>query len=156
MELIFIGDKYYRESKTMMSSIYDIYWNRQDWGKVQIALNEGHSVHIRPATDDELEFANKKFKAYQNSSPIEQGVRLKKGEIKIGVKTRIKHGAIVGQDFSFYEWQNKSIVFAITCIRKRENKRLECQLTAPGYGEMTTNNYGNGCVYVDSKNLLKA
>ena len=53
MELIFIGDHFYMESGTMMSSIYDISGNRQDWGFVQCALRKGESVHIRPATDAE-------------------------------------------------------------------------------------------------------
>ena len=54
MELIYIGDRFYNESNSMMSSIYDIHGNRQDWGFVQIALCNGESVHIRPATDAEL------------------------------------------------------------------------------------------------------
>ncbi len=53
MELIYIGEKFYFKSGTAMSSIYDIFGNRQDWGKVQIALQNGESVHIRPATEDE-------------------------------------------------------------------------------------------------------
>lgn len=54
MELIYIGDKFYRESGTMMSPIYDVYGNRQDWGFVNVALQYGESVHIRPATGEEL------------------------------------------------------------------------------------------------------
>jgi len=56
MELIFIGQKFYSESGSMMSSIYDIGGRRQDWGKVQIALSNGESVHIRPATQKELAY----------------------------------------------------------------------------------------------------
>jgi hypothetical protein len=54
MELIYIGERFYRDSQTMMSSIYDIEGGRQDWGKVQIALQRGESVHIRPATPGEM------------------------------------------------------------------------------------------------------
>jgi len=54
MELIFIGDHFYRESNTMMSSIYDIKGNRQDWGTVGNALRSGDSISIRPATDAEI------------------------------------------------------------------------------------------------------
>lgn len=53
MELIFIGDHFYHESKTIISSIYDVNGYRQDWGKVRVALRNGESVHIRPATDAE-------------------------------------------------------------------------------------------------------
>lgn len=54
MELIFIGDKFYNESGSIMSSIYTVDGERSDWGFVQIALSAGKSVHIRPATKDEL------------------------------------------------------------------------------------------------------
>ena len=62
MELIYIGEKFYAESGTVMSSIYDVHSNRQDWGKVQIALQNGESVHIRPATESELKMYNKRLK----------------------------------------------------------------------------------------------
>lgn len=62
MELIFIGDKFYRESSTSISSLYDIEGNRQDWGKVNLALRNGESVYIRPATQKELEFYNRQLK----------------------------------------------------------------------------------------------
>ena len=54
MELIFIGDHFYTESKTTMSCIYDTQGNRQDWGSVNCALRHGESVSIRPATDAEI------------------------------------------------------------------------------------------------------
>lgn len=55
MELIYIGDHFYLESSTMMSSIYHVTGERSDWGKVQIALRNGESVSIRPATPTEKE-----------------------------------------------------------------------------------------------------
>ncbi len=55
MELIYIGERFYSKSGTIMSSIYDIFGIRQDWGKVQLALKNGESVNIRPATEKELE-----------------------------------------------------------------------------------------------------
>ena len=54
MELIFIGNKFYNESKTIMSPIYTVEGERSDWGFVQIALQNGESVHIRPATQREI------------------------------------------------------------------------------------------------------
>lgn len=53
MELIYIGDHFYNESKSIMSPIYDVEGRRQDWGFVQVALRNGKSVHIRQATDAE-------------------------------------------------------------------------------------------------------
>ena len=54
VELIFIGDKFYSESKSIMSSIYTVDAERSDWGFVQVALRNGESVHIRPATKIEM------------------------------------------------------------------------------------------------------
>ena len=67
MELIYIGNKFYLESGTMMSPIYDVNGYRQDWGKVQIALQNGESVHIRPATQSELIPFNEKLEGWKRS-----------------------------------------------------------------------------------------
>lgn len=64
MNLIFVGNKFYQESGSMMSSIYQVVGDklyRQDWGKVQIALSEGQEVHIRPANEIEMAWAEKKL-----------------------------------------------------------------------------------------------
>lgn len=62
IELFFIGDEYYSKSKTMMSSIYVAgSYARFDWGFVNCLLREGKSVYIRPATQEELDWANKKI-----------------------------------------------------------------------------------------------
>lgn len=50
MDLVYIGDKFYRESSTIMSSIYTPDGARSDWGKVEIALSLGYSVTIRQAS----------------------------------------------------------------------------------------------------------
>jgi hypothetical protein len=63
MELIYIGDHFYFESGTVMSSIYTIDGERYDWGFVSIALRSGKSVHIRPATKNELALYEKKLAA---------------------------------------------------------------------------------------------
>lgn len=60
MDCIFIGDKFYDESGTMMSSIYQIDtdgegYHRTDWGQINICLKNGGSVNIRPATPNETE-----------------------------------------------------------------------------------------------------
>jgi len=62
MELIYIGDKFYFESKTFMSSIYDVHGNRQNWNFVQRALKSGDYIHIRQATEQEMIFYKSKLK----------------------------------------------------------------------------------------------
>lgn len=62
--IIFIGSEFYWKSSTIMSSIYEIiddYLVRSDWGQVQVALQKGEEVHIRPATDAEMVWAYKKL-----------------------------------------------------------------------------------------------
>ena len=65
MEVIFIGKEFYSASKTMMSTVYKIEakgnLTRTDWGFITIALEQGESVHIRPATEKELEFFNREL-----------------------------------------------------------------------------------------------
>lgn len=61
MELIYIGDRFYHASGTIMSSIYTVDGQRSDWGFVQIALSRGDYVHIRQATEKEREFYDKKL-----------------------------------------------------------------------------------------------
>ena len=69
MNLVFIGNKFYHESGTMMSPIYQeiagrLY--RSDFGLMEIALENGEKVHIRPATEAELAWAEKKLKEWKN------------------------------------------------------------------------------------------
>lgn len=55
INLFFIGDYFYTQSGTSMSSIYmEGSWERYDWGFVQRDLRAGKKVNIRPATDAEL------------------------------------------------------------------------------------------------------
>ena len=62
IELFFIGDDYYSKSRTIMSPIYVVgSGKRFDWGFVNCMLRKGKSVHIRPATQEELDCANKKL-----------------------------------------------------------------------------------------------
>ena len=53
VKLIYIGDRFYRESGTMMSPIYTEDGMRYDWGLVQTALRNGIDVLIRQATQAE-------------------------------------------------------------------------------------------------------
>ncbi len=62
IELFYIGDKYYFESGTRMSSIYRVDKVRTDWGFVQILLDRGNTIEIRPATKEEVKWADGELK----------------------------------------------------------------------------------------------
>lgn len=57
INVVFVGDRFYSESGTVMSSIYrvgaDGSLSRFDWGLVTIALKQGHEVRIKPANDEQ-------------------------------------------------------------------------------------------------------
>lgn len=68
MECVFIGDKFYYDSGTIMSSIYRIDkegYSRTDWGFINIALRNLELVHIRPATTDEMKMFEKQLITYK-------------------------------------------------------------------------------------------
>lgn len=64
MNCVYIGNRFYRESKTMMSSIYVNNGNifiRTDFGKIQSALERGENIEIRPATTNEIKLFEEKL-----------------------------------------------------------------------------------------------
>ena len=61
MKLIYIGDKFYEESKSIMSPVYTEHEERSDWGFMQVALRNGEDVNIRQATSEELAFYEAKL-----------------------------------------------------------------------------------------------
>jgi uncharacterized protein YprB with RNaseH-like and TPR domain len=54
IHLIYIGERFYAESGSMMSSLYTTTGHRYDWGFVQRDLRDGYEVRIRNATHAEL------------------------------------------------------------------------------------------------------
>lgn len=68
---IYIGDRFYWDSGTSMSSLVRITFDldgrmrghRFDWGDVTQALKRGEEVHIRPATASELRKAEETLEA---------------------------------------------------------------------------------------------
>lgn len=54
IKLVHIGDRFYRDSYTAMSSLYTEDGIRFDYGFVQIELAKGNNVTIRQATPKEL------------------------------------------------------------------------------------------------------
>ena len=65
ISLYYIGDNFYSQSGTSMSSIYKISGQRYDWGFIKGALRDGHEVHIRQATQAEMLVAYKKLNEYK-------------------------------------------------------------------------------------------
>ena len=67
MKVIYIGEHYYSKSRTLMSSVYQVdesnTFKRTDWGFIQVALQRGEEVHIRPANEEELKQMDKHLKA---------------------------------------------------------------------------------------------
>ena len=65
MKVIYIGREFYYESASIMSSVYEITpdgFLRTDWGFIEVALEEGKTVNIRPATPDEKDYFILKLK----------------------------------------------------------------------------------------------
>jgi hypothetical protein len=71
--LIFIGDHFYSQSGSMMSSIYTEDGYRYDWGFVQRDLRDGREVHIRPANPIELAHYESKLAEYKARHAEETG-----------------------------------------------------------------------------------
>lgn len=70
IKFVHIGRKFYRESGTMMGSIYklqDGLLYRSDWGKIQLLLEQGNSIKIRPATKTELSQFDKELANLKNN-----------------------------------------------------------------------------------------
>ena len=69
-ELFYIGDDFYPKSGTVMSSIYTVEGRfRFDWGFVQRDLASGKSVTIRPATPEEMKWAQAKLTEIRDRLP---------------------------------------------------------------------------------------
>lgn len=65
MTLVYIGRHFYHESGTSMGCLYTEDGFRSDWGKVELAVESGETVTIRPATvqeDDHYESVLAKLK----------------------------------------------------------------------------------------------
>lgn len=63
-EIVFIGNEFYYESGTMMSCVYEKTndkYKRTDWGFIQIALEEGYDINMRPATEEEMKMFKEKL-----------------------------------------------------------------------------------------------
>ncbi len=65
VQLIFIGERFYSESDTVMSPIYEHTENayiRWHWGMVSSHLSNGGKIKIRPATPKELKYFEEQLK----------------------------------------------------------------------------------------------
>lgn len=72
------------------------------------------------------------------------------------MKVRIKVGAPVSQDFSFFRWQEEysDVVFDAEPLQNGVWNMGRYKLRANGFGELGQGNYGNGAVFTDIKNLM--
>lgn len=61
INLIYIGEDFYRSSGTVMSSLYNEGGERYDWNLVKSTIKEGKEVRIRNATESELLAAHKRL-----------------------------------------------------------------------------------------------
>ncbi len=69
--LFFVGRRYYLNSGTIMSWVYEVgFYARADWGMVERALAGGRQINIRPASQEELEWADKKLEAIRNEAGV--------------------------------------------------------------------------------------
>jgi hypothetical protein len=66
LKLVYVGDHFYLDSGTIMSSLYTEDGMRSDWGKVNVALRNGEGVHIRQANEKELDLAKKQLEHIKN------------------------------------------------------------------------------------------
>jgi len=53
----YFGDKYYRESGTMMGALYTDKGERYDWGFLQRDVENGEDVLVKKATPQMVEWA---------------------------------------------------------------------------------------------------
>jgi len=66
---IYIGERFYDDSGTIMSSIYTTgggTYQRYDYGFLQVDVGEGKEVRVRPATEKELKFFTERLISIQN------------------------------------------------------------------------------------------
>jgi hypothetical protein len=67
--LIYIGDHFYYESGSVMSSVYLEDGTRFDWGKLKVALSNGEEIHIRQATNEECGYYERKLRQLNKAPP---------------------------------------------------------------------------------------
>jgi len=85
IELVVIGEKFYKESQSTMSAIYREVpkgtFYRYDWGFLHLDIIAGKEIHIRPAAPKELRFFEEKlnenlvklgYQSEQNARIVEQ------------------------------------------------------------------------------------
>ena len=73
INLIFIGDRFYRKSGSCMSSIYSVEGLRFDWGLVTVFYCGHRNEQHRPHLCADLHFVV--LRGAQNRSPLQSTVR---------------------------------------------------------------------------------
>ena len=70
-EIVFIGDRFYYDSGTVMSNIYEVTpggFKRYDWGFMQRNLEMGEAHFVRKAANEEMEYFEKKLKKIEKTN----------------------------------------------------------------------------------------
>lgn len=70
MKVVYIGERFYTESGSIMSSIYTEDGARTDWGFVNLALANGDEVHIRQASEVEIDFYESRLFELKNKKRV--------------------------------------------------------------------------------------
>ena len=65
INLVYVGQRFYTDSSSSLSSIYDEDFNRYDYGFLQRDLALGHNVTIRQATGLEIDYMDQKLQEHQ-------------------------------------------------------------------------------------------
>lgn len=78
IELVIVGEKFYKESQTMMSPVYrrtnpGVYY-RYDWGHLHLDMMAGKEIHIRPATQKEMRFFEEKLNEHLVKMGYQKGM----------------------------------------------------------------------------------
>ena len=78
-----------------------------------------------------------------------------------GDKVKVKKGAVVGQDFNFFRWEDEDLVFSFDGYISKERVSLKRYgfgyLAGTDYqGPHLHDAYGNGGIFVNEKDLMTA
>ena len=117
---------------------------------VEVQDKTGHRTFKRYSSDNwEILIGESWEPCFSNTSEVEELYRIFKN--KNCKKARIRKGAIVGIDMSFWEFDDETIVFDVENIS--DDRR---RLTAFGYGQIGKGpgSYGNGGVFVHLKDII--
>ena len=139
IRVVFIGERFYKESQTLMSAIYKIppdgKFVRYDWGFLQLDISAGKEIYIRPATEKEIKFFEGKLNEtdhkevcgmeYANRSEMFKDKPCTKPKCKyrshpLPVTNPMKRIYLAGS------WKNQQEILLIRDILKSHGHEVDC------------------------------